>query len=723
MLLAVFLLPGLLHPEGSLRAEAEEAEKIQDPPGSLFHLESSHLMMDGANWQGTATGDVEISYQGITLQAEEVFLDLEQKESFANGSVRLMRGNDVLRCEAIEFHWETQTGSIENGELLFEDTGYSIRASRLEKTGPDTYNMEQGTFTTCICPSPSSRVPWEIQAKEAEVALGGYAKIRKATFRLFRIPVLYLPSAYLPVKLHRESGFLVPKISQSGTNGWGFALPFFWAVNASMDTTITLEGLTKRGVKPSLEARYRPNNKTDGQWNASCFQDLEENQTRYGVKARHTQGISSSFYDKIDLNLVSDNSYIEDFQGEVGNTADRLLQSRGVFGFREGNVHATVEGMYTDLVEGPGGREIPQIAPQIHANLVRSQVGFPWLSFSWRSVSTYFFTETGEERVRAQYAPKGFLLFNLLPGVTLQGHGGVREVLSTGGISMYNVTPAVRTGLEDTGTLHRTLVEAGAELNTRLGRGYRWGSYRLHHFVQPRLQYQWIRKIEGDPFPVVMDGLDELEKRNWATYSLRSSLWGKRVRGDKEGAGRLMAEVFVAQSVDLQRDPEDSPNRRLLSDVKTFLRVHPRPYLSLGLNIQIDPHAFSIRYVETSVSLHEKKKRYGIQIGYLNHDPYRVDPLTRVELVDVYDRNYDFPGIDDTLRTRLEARPFSRVSATLDTLYLLDYSGKIENHFSLTYLSVCKCWSIILKLRNTVRPDDFGVSVRFRLEGLGSWSP
>ena len=708
-----------LHLAEGRRVLADEAERIQEQDASVFQLESTHLLLDMASWQATADGDVELSYQGITMQAQEVFLDLERKESFARGSVRLMRGGDILLCESIDFHWEAQTGLIEKGDLLFKETGYSVRADLLEKTGPDTYSMKDGSFTTCLCPSPSSRLPWEVEAKEAEVTLGGYAKIHKATFRVFRIPVFYLPSAYLPVKIQRETGFLVPGISQSGTNGWGVALPFYWAPNASMDATLTLEGLTKRGVKPSLEVRYRPGRRTDGQWNASCFQDLDDDRVRYGVKARHIQFLSSSFYDKLDLNLVSDNDYIEDFPGEPGNTADRLLESRSVFGFREGNVHATVEGTYSDLVEGPGGKVIAQKAPSIHANLIRRQVAFSWLSFSWRSDSTYFFTENGEERVRAQYAPKGFLLFNPLPGVTLQGYGGVREVLSSGQISMYDVTPGGQTMFQATGTLHRTLVEAGGELSGRLGRGYRWGSYRLHHFLQPSLQYQWIREIDGDPFIVEMDGLDQLEKRNWVTYCLRSSLWGKGVKQDTQGS--MLAEISLMQSVDLQRDPKDSPDRKLLSDVKTSLRVHPRPYLSLGLNLQIDPYAGAVRFVETDLYIHDKKNRYGAQVGFLNHKPYRVDPITRVDLVDVYDRNYDFPGIDNTLRTRLHAQPHLRVSADLETLYLIDYSGKIENHFFLTYLSRCKCWSIILKLSNTVRPDDFGLSVRFRLEGLGSY--
>jgi len=701
------------------RADQGTALPSEDPQGSLIQLDTEHLELDASSWQARAEGEVRIHYEGITLNADEALLDIEKKESFAKGHVRLLHGADILTCDSIFFHWESQTGFLENGDLYVEETGYHVRASRMEKTGLDTYSMEQGTFTTCDCPSPDDVLPWEVSAQDAEVTLGGYARLRKATFRVFRIPVFYLPRGYLPVKLNRESGFLVPRVGQSGSNGWSLALPYFWAVDASKDATVTLEGLTKRGFKPSVEARYRPSRGTSGEWNGSVFQDLEDNRVRYGLTATHDQSLSSHFYDKLHLNLVSDNDYVEDFPGEVGSTADRLLESGLSVGYRSEDVHVALESIYSDLVEGPGGTAIAQRGPQIFASIVRHPVGINGLSFSWLSESTYFFNEDGEERVRSQYMPRGYVLVNLLPGLTLQGHAGVRELLSSGTMEPFLPDPSAMPGFSTNDTRHRTLVEAGAELHARLSRGYRWGAYRLHHFVQPRVQYQWIRKVEGEPLPVVMDGLDDLNRRNWVTYSLRSSLWGKRLKGQEKGAGGLLAEAYVVQSLDIEQDREDSPDARLFSDILTALLMHPRPWLSFAANLQFDPEHGSVRVIETGVSVWEKKRRYGAYAGYLKHKSHRVDPITRVELVDVYDRNYAFPGIEHTLRTRLEAKPFTRLTASLDTLYLLEHSGKIENHLSVIYLSKCKCWSIIMRLRNTVRPDDIGFSVRFRLEGLG----
>jgi hypothetical protein len=183
----------------------------------------------------------------------------------------------------------------------------------------------------------------------------------------------------------------------------------------------------------------------------------------------------------------------------------------------------------------------------------------------------------------------------------------------------------------------------------------------------------------------------------------------------------MMGELYVAQSLDLDQDPLDSPTQRLFSDVRIRFRLQPRYWLGLMANLQIDPYDGTLRTVDVGASLRDNSDRFGLNIGFLEHKEHVVDPLTRVELWDAYDLVWLFPGIDQTLRSQIRARINRQWSFSLDTLYLIELSGKIENHLSVTYLSVCDCWSVILKVNQTVRPDDVGFSVLFRLAGLGSY--
>ncbi len=711
LLLCLALLPAVRpFPCAGAAQDPVEEQEWPLPPGTL-RLNADTLTFDEKSMAGTAEGNVKIFYEGALLEAGEVFLDLDDKTSYASRRVRLLQGGDILSCERLTYHWETQTGSLEKGELLFEETGYTIRAGLLEKTGPDTYTVEEGAFTTCRCPSPDDRLPWEMRARKGEITLGGYAEVRKATFLVLGVPVFYLPRGYVPVKLDRESGFLVPGIGQSGRHGFEFLLPYYWAINASYDATFVLEGLTKRGVKPGVEFRYRPSRETTGEWHTSVLQDMKEDEFRYGIQGNHLQKLSPSFYDKLEVRVVSDNEYTEDFPHEVGSPSDRLLESRGTFGFRKGNLHTTLEGNFWDLVASSGGEKVPQLMPHLHLDFVRSPVAAPWLSLGWRSDVVHFMDEMGDKRFRQQIFPQGQVSFNPLPGLSFKGGVGMREVLSQ----------FVNESFGGEGSQHRTLLESGAEAEGTVGRGFRWGSYRLFHLVRPAVRYQYIHEIDSDPFPVVMDGLDQLRSRNFVTYSLYTSLWGKADQAHSGGDSAMVGEFDVAQSLDLEQDPVDSPSRDLFSDVRIRCRLQPRPWLGLRANLQIDPYDGALRYIEVGTSLRDKRDRIGLDLAFLDHKEYVVDALTRVELWDAYDLVYLFPGIDKTLRSRIRTQINPQWSASLATLYLIELSGKIENHLSLSYLSVCKCWSVILNLNQTVRPDDVGFSVQFRLNGLGSY--
>ena len=117
---------------GSRTVAAQEIEQTQPLPPDTVRLKADSLTFDQGSMSGTAVGDVRIFYEHATLEAEEVFLDLDDKTSYARQRVRLLQGRDILHCEELHYHWETQTGSLQQGELLFEETGYYIRAGMLE---------------------------------------------------------------------------------------------------------------------------------------------------------------------------------------------------------------------------------------------------------------------------------------------------------------------------------------------------------------------------------------------------------------------------------------------------------------------------------------------------------------------------------------------------------------------------------------------------------------
>jgi LPS-assembly protein len=91
------------------------------------------------------------------------------------------------------------------------------------------------------------------------VDVGANAQIYHSTFWLHGFPVLYLPYATHPVSREvRDTGFMVPTIGKSSTNGNEVGDSFYWAIDRSMDATIGAEYLSKRGWSQRGEFRARP---------------------------------------------------------------------------------------------------------------------------------------------------------------------------------------------------------------------------------------------------------------------------------------------------------------------------------------------------------------------------------------------------------------------------------------------------------------------------------
>jgi len=83
-------------------AEAQEAEQERPVPPDTVRVNADSLTFDEPDMAATATGGVRILYEGTLLEAEEVFLDLDDKTSYARQRVRLLQGGAVLYCDALQ---------------------------------------------------------------------------------------------------------------------------------------------------------------------------------------------------------------------------------------------------------------------------------------------------------------------------------------------------------------------------------------------------------------------------------------------------------------------------------------------------------------------------------------------------------------------------------------------------------------------------------------------
>jgi len=214
-------------------------------------------------------GAVEIYYESYVLKSDEATFNSDTNEATASGHFALDGGpnDDHIRASHGTYNFALETGKFYD---VIGTTGLRFRANRpiltstapfaftgkvVDKASPTHYLVYDGTITTCELPDPK----WLFDARKVDVDVGGNAKIYRSTFDLHGVPILWLPYATHPVeKESRQSGFLMPSIGHSSTNGYEIGDAYYWAINRMMDATIGAEYFSLRGGSQRGELRLRP---------------------------------------------------------------------------------------------------------------------------------------------------------------------------------------------------------------------------------------------------------------------------------------------------------------------------------------------------------------------------------------------------------------------------------------------------------------------------------
>ena len=214
-----------------------------------------------------ADDDVDIHYGDQRLQADHVEYNEKTSESAARGHVRFDYNNEHL--EADEAHYNVSTGhgtftnvrgtvKIErraNPLILTSQNPLYFQAPDVERLAGDIYLVSRGWITICDPIHPT----WQFYAPHARIRLNKSVALVNANFRLYRVPLIWMPYATAPAgEKIRQSGILLPIISQSNAKGVVLGDALYLAPKPWLDTTLGYEFLSKRGSAERAEFRARP---------------------------------------------------------------------------------------------------------------------------------------------------------------------------------------------------------------------------------------------------------------------------------------------------------------------------------------------------------------------------------------------------------------------------------------------------------------------------------
>src|SRR6202171_5492539 len=176
-----------------------------------------------------ADGDVDIHFGDTRLRADHVEYNSKTFEAVATGHVQLDYNNEHL--DADEAHYNVSTGhglfhnvrgrvKIErrpNPTILISDNPLYFEARDVERFAGDVYLIHRAWITICDPLHPK----WQFYAPNARLRLDKNVALINANFRLFRVPLIWLPYATAPAgRRVRQTGFLIPDIGQSSRKGF-----------------------------------------------------------------------------------------------------------------------------------------------------------------------------------------------------------------------------------------------------------------------------------------------------------------------------------------------------------------------------------------------------------------------------------------------------------------------------------------------------------------------
>ncbi|MGA9771106.1 MAG: putative LPS assembly protein LptD [Blastocatellia bacterium] len=249
------------------KSKTDKAEPDKSEASKATESEDVEIIADKQSKNGDIfiyDGYVNATMGDVRLQADHVTFNEVTGDMIAEGNVIFDQGIDqrvtARRAEINSatrrgIFWDTTgfTNRTQTGEYIF------FTATRVEKTGPLTYELFDAEVTACEDVIPK----WKFQAKRAELKLGDRITLHNSVFRVKSLPAFVLPFMWIPAtRSERKSGFLLPSTGTSNQKGRTLKLAYYQTLGDSADITFRSDVYTQRGLGFGAEFRAQTDEKS-----------------------------------------------------------------------------------------------------------------------------------------------------------------------------------------------------------------------------------------------------------------------------------------------------------------------------------------------------------------------------------------------------------------------------------------------------------------------------
>ena len=222
-------------------------------------VQATEVQYDHVNERVNAVGNVQIYYDGSTIEADKVSYNQKTKRLRAEGNVRLTEASgNITYGDILELNDDYRDGFVDSLRLETPDAT-RFAAARVDRSEGRYSVLQSGVYTACEACKNDPKKPPLWQVKGARIIHDEQEKMiyfEQAQLEFFGMPVAYFPYFSAPdPTVKRKSGFLMPVFGSDSKLGVTAEVPYFWALAPNYDLTLTPTITTKQG--PLLQAEFR----------------------------------------------------------------------------------------------------------------------------------------------------------------------------------------------------------------------------------------------------------------------------------------------------------------------------------------------------------------------------------------------------------------------------------------------------------------------------------
>lgn len=657
---------------------------------------------------------VELVRNKLSLRADHLSYDEPADSARAFGDVHLWDSDLLWRGQRAQFDLGNALYKLEGGEYwLLGSPGRGAAQSIVAKSKTHMTVLKGVDYTTC----PAGNEAWKFSATRIRLdhdAERGYAT--NALLKVRGVPVFYFPYASFPLTGKRKSGFLIPTLGSSSTEGFETRIPYYFNIAPNQDATLSPHWMSRRGLMLEGEYRYLgPDIKSSLRVSYLPDDPLKGGNDRSSVSLRHEQYFDD-YHGRVYalLQNVSDSRYFEDFGGSLSLSSQRYLDRRIESTYRRDRyaVSALLQAFQSIDETIPDAllpyRRLPQIIARTTFPMRHLQPHFQMVGDF-----TYFSRADSVSGERVSLEPTVALPF-IKPWLFVRPALGLRRT----DYFLSDYEGRFPSNPSRMAPVFTTDAQFFAE------RRFEFADTRLLQTLEPRAYYVNIPKVGQDDIPVFDSGLYDF---SFANLFRENRFSGRDRLGDANqlalaltsrllnlGNGREILRTSIGQVQYFQPRRITLPGRAVdtTSESELVAEVASAPLedWSARVTLQWDPDtgkteksAFSLRYAPAD--------------GTLVNAAYRLRGNVNRTVTTLFTRPKDVEQTDISMRLPLTENLnfIGRWNYSLQGEESLELVGGIE-------LETC-CWGVRVfsrrYIRNVEGKFDNAVFMQVEFKGLG----